>query len=261
MRLRHVFAAVAAVSSFASMAAAQEPEAAAEAPDATAEAAAEPDAAEAPAPEGEAAEGSVSTADVAMPVSSGKESGFELGARLGWGFPLGDASKDNALSDGISGQIPLQVDLGYRLNPQLFLGGYFMYGIAFVDECPSGADCSASDVRLGAQVTYHFTPITEGNAGWIGGGLGYEWASSSVEAGGGESTVSFDGFEFFNIQGGYDFKVSDQFRVGPYGMFTLAQFSNASVEVPGFGEQEGDIEEKGLHEWLFVGVKGSFGPL
>ncbi len=258
MRLRHVIAAVAAVSSFASIAAAQEPEAA-EAPDATAEAAAEPEELEA----SDSADEAELSADYATPASGGgKDSGFEIGARLGWGFPLGESADENDLSDSISGQIPLQLDLGYRLDPQLFVGGYFQYGIGFVadDACGGGADCSASNVRLGLQATYHFTPVNQGNAGWLGAGIGYEWASLSAEGGGMEASTTLSGFEFFNIQGGYDFKVTDQFRVGPYGMFTLAQYSNASLEFNG-QEQDGDIEEKGLHQWLFVGVKGTFGPL
>lgn len=256
MRLRHVIAAVAAVSSFASIAAAQEPEAA-EAPDATAEAAAEPDEPEA----SDSAEEELS-ADYAAPTSGGKDSGFEVGARLGWGFPLGESADGQDLSDFVSGQIPLQLDLGYRLDPHLFVGGYFQYGIGFVsdDTCTGGADCSANSVRLGLQATYHFTPVNQGNAGWLGAGIGYEWATLSAEGGGSELSTTASGFEFFNIQGGYDFKVTDQFRVGPYGMFTLAQYSSTSMEFNGV-EQDGDIEDKGLHQWLFVGVKGTFGPL
>jgi hypothetical protein len=256
-----MFAAFAASSAFVSIAAAQESQAATEHPDATAEAVSEP---ETPAPEGEAAVGAAG-AEAGVPVASGKESGFELGARLGWGFPLGDVEDDYELSEFILGQIPLQLDLGYRLNPQLFLGGYFMYGIAFAERAACGDsgedfDCSASDVRLGIQGIYHFTPITEGSAGWVGAGVGYEWASlTSGDGAPGEVTFRLDGFEFVNIQGGYDFRVSDQFRVGPYGMFTLAQFSNQSTEVNG-SERESDAD-KVLHQWLFVGVKGSFGPL
>ncbi len=236
MRARPTLAALAVVSSFVSIAAAQAPAAGPEQPTTTAE---------------------------APPVAGSNESGIELGARVGWGFPLGDASERVDMSEVLLGQIPLQLDVGYRLNPQLVLGGYFSYGIAFSgrDNCgDEGLSCSASDVRLGIQGIYHFTPVTEGNAAWVGAGAGYEWASWEFEFGASQSSSgSLDGFEFVNLQGGYDFAVSDHFRVGPYGMFTLAQFSNQSAGLDG-NEQEVDID-KDLHQWLFVGVKGSFGPL
>jgi hypothetical protein len=265
MRARHV-AAFAVVSSFAPIAAAEEPEATSEEPEAVAEApvatagvAAE--SAEPPASEGAAAD----AADGATPVRGGKDSGVELGIRLGWGFPLGDASGENEgeLSTFVLGQIPLHMDLGYRLNPHIFLGGYFQYGVAFPgDDCteaPGNPDCAASDVRIGIQGIYHFTPITTGNSIWVGAGIGYEWLSVTREVAGVESTTTRGGFEFLNVQAGYDFEVSEQFRVGPYGMFTLAQFSNLSTELDGL-EEEADFD-KALHEWLFVGVKGTFGPI
>ncbi len=269
MRARHV-AAFAVVVSFAPVATAEEPEAAAEeseaaaeAPAATAGVTAEPDApAEPPASEGAAA----GAADAATPVRGGKDSGFELGVRLAWGFPLGDATGENEgeLSNFAIGQIPLHLDVGYRLNPHIFLGGYFQYGIAFPgDDCaeaPENPDCAASDVRIGIQGIYHFTPITAGNAVWVGAGIGYEWLSVTGEVAGVESTTTLGGFEFLKLQAGYDFEVSEQSRIGPYGMFTLGQFSTLSTELDGLEEEDDDFD-KALHEWLFVGVKGSFGPI
>lgn len=199
-------------------------------------------------------------------LASAQESGVEVGARLGYGIPFGkvhsQGNGDNKMSDFVSGQIPLQLDIGYRLDPQLFLGAYFQYGIAFpgADDCDqNGVSCSASDVRLGIQAQYHFNPITV-DGGWIGAGLGYEWGNLSMEALGAEMNVQARGFEFLNLQGGYDFVVADKFRVGPFALLTIGQYGTAKVETP-VGSTTDDIDEKAIHSWLMLGVKGSFGAL
>jgi len=60
--------------------------------------------------------------------------GFELGARLGYGLPMGDAVKDAKLSDSVSGQIPIWLDVGYRIDESLFVGAYGQYGITMVKD-------------------------------------------------------------------------------------------------------------------------------
>jgi hypothetical protein len=89
---------------------------------------------------------------------------------------------------------------------------------------------------------------------WIGAGLGYEWLRLSSS--GGEEAVNgtLSGFEFVNLQGGVDFKPLDDtnFGVGPFLAFSLAQYSTAA--------DGGDIRDKTLHEWLNLGVRGTFVP-
>src|SRR5690606_28589863 len=121
-------------------------------------------------------------------VASAKDAGLELGGRVGYGVPVGKvtAETSDGMNDLISGKIPLQLDVGYRLNPHVLIGGYLQYGIGFMsaDECDAdGVSCSANVVRLGAQMTYHFAPITV-DGGWLGAGIGYEWLNLSVKAGG-----------------------------------------------------------------------------
>jgi hypothetical protein len=78
-------------------------------------------------------------ATTAAAVPSGeKESGVELGARTGFGLPLGEASKDNKMSDGFTGHVPIQLDVGYRFTRNIYAGGYFMYGLGLT----TGARCS-----------------------------------------------------------------------------------------------------------------------
>lgn len=212
--------------------------------------------------------------------SSARADGFELGARVGYGVPLGDVDDDDNedLSDGIKGMIPLQLDVGYRVTPALSLGGYFMYGFGFVgdeisDTCDAAEDvpglsasCSATDFRVGLQAHYHFSPDKKVDP-WLGVGVGYEWLMFGIDVAGGgrESEVSSTGrgFEFFNIQGGLDFEVAPGLALGPFLSFSAGQFSSYSISCSGDGcddvnSDSRDIEDKALHEWMLLGVRGTF---
>ncbi|HNS95984.1 MAG TPA: hypothetical protein PKL73_03465 [Polyangiaceae bacterium] len=170
---------------------------------------------------------------------------------------MGDAVKDAKLSDSVSGQIPIWLDVGYRIDESLFVGAYGQYGITMVKDCPDGVDCSASDIRFGVQGHYHFMPGESFDV-WAGLGIGYEMLSSSAKAGGHEASSTLSGFEFANLQVGGDFQVAEGMGVGPFVSFSLGQYGKVKAEVPGAGTSDGDIEDKGMHQWLLLGVRGSF---
>ena len=183
---------------------------------------------------------------------------LQLGARIGYGLAMGDLGGDVgeplAMSDFQSSQIPLQLDVAYRLSEKLAVGGYFSYGFGSVgdamdEDCRAfGVDCTASSMRAGAQVLYAFSPGKQWNP-WAGAGLGYEW--NTVEAGSDEFV--FKGWEYLNLQGGLDYKLSEQFSAGPYLMLAIGQYDEAEI----LGES-GDVPEKAMHSWLSFGVRGRF---
>jgi hypothetical protein len=210
--------------------------------------------------------------------SRARAEGFELGARLGYGIPMGEVADDGDLSDGISGMIPLQLDLGYRVLPELMIGGYVMYGFGFtgdtisdscdrLDDIPGvTASCSTHDLRLGIQAQYHFLPQEKLDP-WLGLGVGYEWLTfgTDIAGGGSESDVSFTarGFEFLNLQGGLDFEVADSLALGPFLSFSIAQYGERSSSCSGnacmdFDSTSEDIDDKALHQWLLLGIRGTF---
>jgi hypothetical protein len=200
----------------------------------------------------------IAFAAVTAVAGSAAAEGLELGARLGYGIPMGDSAKDAKMSDGIKSMIPIWIDAGYRIDENLFAGLYFQYGLVQLadDACPDGADCSGSNIRVGVQGQYHLMPA-ESFDPWLGLGIGYEMNSYKVSAGGQEATGSTSGFEFLNIQAGGDFAVSEGVAIGPFLSFSLGQYSKAKVEMGG-NTIEGDIEEKAMHQWLVLGVRGSF---
>lgn len=201
-------------------------------------------------------------------------SGFALGLRAGYGIPFGNAvgteegedGEGAKVSDTISGVIPLQVDLGYFINSNLYLGASFQYGLAQLKEdCGTeDVDCSASQLRFGLNLAYHFAPAGKINP-WLGVGVGYETltVSGSGESAGTSIDISStaSGFEFVNAQGGLDFRLSHQVSVGPFVTLTAAQYSKVSAKVDVEGDspldvdESQDIENKAIHAWLYGGLR------
>jgi hypothetical protein len=207
---------------------------------------------------------------LAPPDVTQAQTGFEAGARLGYGIAMGKADADDNLSDTVSGQVPIWLDVGYRPIEALMVGLFFQYGFGILgselDDCDiADASCSASDIRLGVQGHFHLRPREQLDP-WLGLGIGYEWLTLSQEARGTEISGTASGFEFLNLQVGLDIRVLEHFVVGPFLSFSLGQFSSSSAECSGncglisSGSVSGDIDDKGLHQWLLIGARGAYAP-
>jgi hypothetical protein len=194
--------------------------------------------------------------------------GVELGLRSGYAIPLGNAvggNGNNALSNTVSGVVPIWIDAGYRLNPSLMIGAYFQYGIGFVPgtagsgqvTCATpGISCSANDLMFGVQAHYHFMPDATFDP-WAGLGVGYEILNLSASANGTSAGQSVNGFQFVNVQAGGDYKVMPNFGVGPFVMFSLGQYSNCSLSGAA-SSSTCTIPQTAMHEWLTLGVRGVY---
>lgn len=182
-------------------------------------------------------------------------SGFEIGFRVGYAIPLGDASggtPSTPLSDLVSGMVPLQLDVGYRINGRWMAGAYAQYGFAFAKDRACGGDpsvsCSAHDIRVGAEGQYHLMPVSVIDP-WVGLGIGYEWLTVTASAGGISASATTRGMEFFNVSAGADYKLDPKLGVGPFIGLSVGQYSSSG----GF-----DIPDKSLHMWLSFGMRGVF---
>ncbi len=191
------------------------------------------------------------------------ESGLSIGLSVGYGIPMGtasgasDANAARSFSDVYSGAVPLQVDLGWRFSPNIYLGGFFEYAFAFIasaENCNNGVTCSGGDMQFGIDFVYTFAPRAT-FAPYVGVGLGYEIASLSGSANGQSLTFTYSGFEFARIIVGGDFRLGSSFRLGPFVNFSLAEFSNFSTS--GTSSSSVSIPSKALHEWLQFGIKGT----
>jgi len=187
--------------------------------------------------------------------------GFELGARLGFGLGLGKIGGDGyeTMSNTVGSQVPLIVDVGYRITPNLYVGAYGQYGFGIVtsDKCKGDISCSAQSYRLGANVHYHFMP--EGSFDpWIGAGTGFEWLHLSQSQGPASSSATLTGFEIVNFQVGGDYHLSPNASIGPFASFSLGQYGNLSADNGAGLTGSEEIKNTALHEWLTLGVKGTF---
>ncbi len=155
------------------------------------------------------------------------ESGFELGARVGYSFALGD------LSNLLQGAMPLWLDAGYRLNRQITLGVYGRFGVGF----PAGALTGATAylIGFGAEGQYHLAPLKSLDP-WVGLVAGYEIATLSYSG----ASTSLSGIDFANLQLGVDYKAG----FGPFLSFAVGQYSSNG--------------QSSTHEWLTLGVRGTY---
>jgi len=208
------------------------------------------------------AQSEASRAAAAAPRGTG--GALEFGLRTGYGIPLGHTGKaagdtsDDKLSTSISGEVPLWLDVGYRLNPNMYLGLSFQYAFGFVPDgqCLPGGSCSISDLRLDANFMYHLTPDQPADF-WVGFGAGYEWLRFSESEGGISASGTGSGFEFANFQVGVDFAATPAFALGPFVSFSVGQYRSLSYDLGG-QSQDQNLVDKSLHEWLVLGVRGSF---
>jgi len=61
--------------------------------------------------------------------------GFTTGLRLGYAIPNGDIMAGASLSGDLTGTVPVQVDLLYRVSSGLAFGGYFAYAQGIPKDC------------------------------------------------------------------------------------------------------------------------------
>lgn len=208
---------------------------------------------------------------------------IQIGARVGFApsggtayeekdlAAAGDPDAVSKMSDGIKSQIPLQLEGSYKFTRDFAAGVYLGYGIGQVgskikDQMkaldPSASVSAKGLFRVGVQGLYSFNEVKAPLTPWLGVGLGYEQGGLEAKFGGGakfEETVS--GYEL-NLQGGGDYKVTDQFSVGPYVMVSIGQYTTVKDKTSGAGPAfDGTTSLKingKLHEWFGFGLAGKF---
>ncbi len=183
-------------------------------------------------------------------------SGIAVGLRASYGVPLGDFYDGFAMDERFESVIAPQVDVGYFLNANVYLGAYGQFGVAQIASgaCPTGVDCGGRVLRFGVGASYHFFSESAIRP-WLGAGIGYEFtrldASGSGARGG---SVTYKGLEFAHVDLGLDFKVHEHVWVGPQVTATVGQFSRLTLAEGAF-EVSSDIEAKSFHAWLQPGLR------
>ena len=190
-----------------------------------------------------------------------RSTNFQFAVRSGYAVPFGSATSaaGDSLSSTVGGDLPLGLEVNYRLNPEVYLGAAFQYGFSSLSStlsnaCPSGVSCSAHTLRLGLNAFYHISPRQTLDP-WVGIGMNYEQLSFSASANGASNSATIWGFEFLDAQFGLDYQASSLFSVGPFLSAALGQYSHVDG-----GGVSGDIANKAVHGWFKFGLKMSFNP-
>ena len=186
--------------------------------------------------------------------------GFQMAIRTGYSVPMGKAEQGLDMSDFVSGQVPFIVDIGGKIMPQLFLGGYFGLGFgapagALKRECDlRNGTCVAVGVHVGIEVQYHFLPGGSVNP-WLGYGLGSESTAASLSIDYRTQSFGYNGFEFARLMGGVDFRINRVFGLGPFVDLSLTQFNKRTDE-----STSTTVPNQATHQWLTVGARFVFFP-
>lgn len=171
--------------------------------------------------------------------------GVDIGARVAWAIPTGDAFAGQSLGGELNGALPLQLDLGYRFDRHFWAGFDLSFAPASLKSCGAAGSCSGRDTRVGLQVAYRLD--RQGSLRpWLGLGVGYEWLhldrSPAVPA------FTLSGFEWVNLQLGGDFALNPRIWMGPF----------LTVALGGFTESDAGPVSSRVHAWIMLGWKTSF---
>jgi hypothetical protein len=193
--------------------------------------------------------------------------GFQMALRTGYSLPLGKASggEGGEMSDLTGGQVPLMVELGGKVVPNLFLGAYLGVAAGPVagntdDLCDrENYDCYAATVRAGLQGHFQLMPHSSTNP-WIGYGIGYESLTLVQSSDTDDGSVTNGGPEYARIMAGLDFRLSRTFGLGPFVDLSIGKYTRYRHDPPGEEDETGDIPQSGTHEWLTLGARFVFFP-
>jgi hypothetical protein len=183
---------------------------------------------------------------------------FELATRLAFGYPTGnvDGVPGDSMKETVTGIVPLWLDAGVRLGSQWFLGIDGIYaptleGQGLRSEC---GPCGGEDLAVGPEVHFHVLPDAAWDP-WFGLGVGAEWLRFQTDSG----SFGLIGYAY-NVQAGADTRLPAGFHVGPFVAFALGQYTSWFSAGSSGGSSDGSLHPLDHHEWLTLGVKGTFDP-
>jgi hypothetical protein len=203
--------------------------------------------------------------------------GFQMAARLGLRFPTGQATgaPGDTLARRYSYQLPLALDVGYKVTKHVLLGGYlgFAYGAegsqkdidGYCEDDDSGlsndVSCSVFDYRMGILGQYHFIPAGKYNP-WLGYSFGLEAVSQTLNdkpRGFKENTLTI-GITYAKLDGGMDFRGKDGLGFGIYSEAAIGRYVSSRTEINGYTTYAGPIDDQHWHAWLGGGIRAVLLP-
>ena len=204
-------------------------------------------------------------ASAAAQAPAAEPTGIEVGARAGYGQVFGKRMTGEPFNQTIHSELALIIDLGYRLTPNLYVGGLLSYARLDLDKhhlfCNTEVldgfgDCSGSMIRIGLNVQLRM-PIGDGYAGWMGAGLGVERMAIDFDGSfcGPFSRVD-TGVELGNVEAGAGMRVKGGLVIGPFASVALGMFRTSTTT--GGCKGGGEIPDKTVHGTMMAGVRAMY---
>jgi hypothetical protein len=189
--------------------------------------------------------------------------GFQFGIRVSLQVPSGSLGSGSSLSDLFGPRVHVAFDIGSKLNPYFFFGGYIggSYGLeggAFSSACAAtdaygdGVSCSAESLDGGVVAIVTFLPNAMVDP-WMGLTAGYELQALSYAG----ATGLFSGVSPSALAG-FDFRIRNGehkgiLSIGPYGGVTAQKYLTGSA-----GGSAVDTSAEPFHAWIHFGVRLTF---
>jgi hypothetical protein len=194
--------------------------------------------------------------DMPPPGASAREpspSGPRVALRSGVAVPFGSAfNASGALSDTITGYVPVRLDVGYRIARHFYVGVDAQLAVLLPNNCPPGASCTGTNVRFGGMLAVHVLPGSVIDP-WVGLGMGYERLNVSRTVDGTTGEISASGVELLNFDLGMDLRPTRELRIGPVISSTFTRYTRVAVN----GDSTTDFDPS-LHAWVLLGFRGAF---
>jgi Outer membrane protein beta-barrel domain len=190
------------------------------------------------------------TASVPRRAAGGPSRAWEIGLGIGYTQGVGDiGSNSPGLNDIAHGGGEVQLNLGYRINPNWLVGLYGTVGkYSLGSVTPDGSDVWSA--TAGAQANYHFLPDQEWDP-WVGLGAGWRghWTTKNV------GTDTRHGLDLARVQVGVDYRVSPEFSVSPYVGASATMFLTQELaQQTSFS----NIGNPNVNFFFFGGIMGRF---
>jgi hypothetical protein len=195
-------------------------------------------------------------------VPAAASAGPFFGLRAGIALPYGDVAQDGPrVEDLVDRKFPLGLELGYRFHQRIWGELFFDLAPASATSelCAGGAECSASDFRVGIAFLVRLAPRAFLDP-WLGAGVGIEVLNvegRNAAAGGAPYEWSWFGLELPFVEAGVDVAVTTRLAIGPWISATLARFTSDSARASGGDTVSGAVASRAWHGWYSGGIKAT----
>jgi opacity protein-like surface antigen len=188
--------------------------------------------------------------------------GFQAALRSGVQFPWGEASdaEGDSLGARYAWQVPLLIDVGFKLDKPWFLGLYGGVGYGAVGSgdaaeqacAEKNVSCSTVSYQLGVQAQYHLAASDQLNP-WLGVGAGYELFQQSLTAGKYQEEQRTSGVTLLKLMLGLDYRGT--FGFGPFAEVSVGRFQATRTLVDGGESHEGSVDPSAWHGFVAIGAR------